>query len=503
MYLLSEQQAESAGFKLLDLTASGGTATVYKARHEATAQTVALKVINPGGNPLCIEREARVLNTLNHPNIATFVAAGEIGSKVFLATQWVEGTSLRQWLDLDSNSEQRLLETNLALSLNKSLTDALAFAHSNGIVHGDINPNNILISNNREVKIVDFGIGRAAFDQTITVANELAGTPRYLAPELIHGDLPSPDSDQYALAIVIYELLTGQWPFSELQATAATALHHQLYTQATPIRELRPDFSPSMDLVFGKALNKIPSQRFKNVQTFHAALIQAAYPDSIDCNKHCSTTVKHTPGIALAVVLAICIVISIWWTQEESTTPLLASISTIDNDEQAQGSATKLDMTHKDSYCNLYVNAEFDNALEDNFYQDALFTDLAIRVDHPEATSSPILQIGDINQYGNYGIILDITGGQQYSFSAHLMFSGYVHKAELTIFWLDESWQTIYGEEDKLTIERRFDGTFQLSNVIAPDIAHYAVPTIFKDASAGIVYADNVAFLSIGQPCSL
>lgn len=492
MYLLTEQQAETAGFKLLDLTVGGGSATVYKALHRSTEKTVALKVLNPGGNPLRIQREARALNTLQHPNIATFVAVGEIGSMVYLATQWIEGTSLRHWLDLMTQSEQPLVEVDRVLSITKSLASALTHAHSNGVTHGDINPNNILITHNKEAKIIDFGIGRSACDQTITQTTELAGTPRYLAPELITGDSPSAHSDQYALALIAYEILTGQWPYPEHQSNTATALHHQLYTQPTPIRELRPSLPASMDFVFSRALDKLPDQRFKNIQCFHDALAQETFSGPTVPNKKPTTTRIHTPGIALALVLSIAMIASIWWAGDESTivvrTLQKASVTTTEN-------------VLNENDCNLYGNSEFDDVLEDNFYQDVEYAELAIRVNHPDAESSPILQLGDTERYGSYGIILDITGGQQYSFSADLMFKDYVHKAELVILWLDESWQTIEGEDDKLTIRQIFDGTYQLPDVIAPDIAHYAVPTLYKDASTGIMYADNVIFSAIGQTC--
>ncbi|MFK7996643.1 MAG: serine/threonine protein kinase [Granulosicoccus sp.] len=502
MYLLTEQQADTAGFKLLDLKASGGTSIVYKAQHKATEKTVALKVLNPGGNPQRIQREARVLSTLEHPNIATFIAVGEIGSMVYVATRWIEGTTLRQWMILNTASNQALVNVDVALSLIRSIAGALTHIHSNGIAHGDINPNNILISRNQEATLVDFGIGRTSCDQTVTATSELAGTPRYLAPELIAGNSPSADSDQYAFALVAYEMLTGQWPFPEHRSNAATALHHQLYSKPAPICELRPSLPATTDQVFTRALSKLPNQRFENVKSFCDALSKAAFTIGTNTEECQLTSRASRPRIAMAFALVGLTVASLWWSSDETPTPILASVGTDKPIIINSISTTETADKHSDHQCNLYVNSKFDVKLEDNFYQDALYAELATRVDYPAAAASPVLQVGDSDQYGNYGIILEVTSGQQYSFSADLMFKDYVHKAELTILWLDEFWQIIEGEEDTLTIKRRFYGTFHLPSTTAPDDAHYAVPTLYKDASAGIMYADNVMFSAIGESCN-
>ncbi len=501
MYLLTEQQADTAGFKLLDLKACGGNATVYKAQHKATKKIVALKLLNPRDNSLRIHCEARVLNTLHHPNIATLVDVGEIGSMAYLATQWIDGQALRHLLDLTAQSEQPLLQIDLVLSITKAIASALNHAHSCGITHGDINPNNILISHELEAHVIDFGIGNANGEHTFTVTSELAGTPRYLAPELITGDSPSASSDQYALALVAYEMLSGRWPYSEQQATAATALHHQLYTQPTPISELRPALSASMDCVFARALSKSSAQRFASVSCFHDALSQASSRVETNRDRSISTILLRSSAIALALVLSLLMLTSIWWVRDDSTMTILASTSKAPSRDFQDISTNQTNSPDRTYPCNLYANSRFDNTLDDNFYRDAQIAELATRVNHPDAAESPILQLGDIDQYGIYGVILDITGGQRYSFSAELMFRKYVHKAELNILWLDESWQTIEGKTEKLSIERLFDGTFILANVIAPDMAHYAVPTLYKDASAGIMYADNVVFSATGETC--
>ncbi len=501
MYLLTKQQADTAGFKLLDLKACGGTATVYKAQHKVTDRNVALKLLNPGSDPMYIQREAQVLSRLHHTNIAKFVDVGEIGSMPYLATEWIDGISLRQMLDQHVESQKPWMNLDLALLLIEPIAGALTHAHAHGVTHGDINPNNILITPEHQAHIIDFGIGRARDDQPATVTTELAGTPRYLAPELISGDRPSASSDQYALALVAYEMLTGQGPYPEHETNAATVLHHQLYSQPAPIQELRPSLSASMNQAFSTALQKSPDRRFDSIESFHDALSNATSVVAPSPDTPSSSRLK-TPSIMLGLVVGVLIVSNLWWRHEKSIEPALASISTTGDNALSAASATDTKKQLIETPCNLFANATFDDELDDNFYRDAQYTDLAVRVDHPDAESSPVLQLGNTDQYGVYGVILEIAGGQQYSFRVDLMFRDYVHKAELTILWLDENWQTMEGEEIKQSVERLFDGTFELSNAIAPVNAHYAVPTLYKDASAGIVYADNIRFSVAGHSCN-
>jgi len=503
MYLLTEQQADTAGFKLLDLKASGGTCVVYKAMHKISGAPVALKVLNPGGNPSRIQREASVLSTLQHSNIARFMATGEIGSMVYLATCWIEGMTLRQWMHDNAGQDQPLVEVDIVLSFTKSIASALAYVHGKGISHGDINPSNILISQSQEVKLVDFGIGRAACDQAVTATIELSGTPRYMAPELIAGKSPSPSSDQYALALVVFELLSGQWPYSDHQSSAANALHHHLYSQPDSICELRPCLPASMNQVFARALSKLPEQRFNKIEDFYQALVRASVPVENGPEKFTPFRPASRQRLALVsgVALAALIVTSGWWLHEDIRMPILAAVGTIGGTETSLLSSTENNDFRGNKNCNLYRNSGFDVELEQNFYRDNDYAELATRVNHPSAPGSPVLQVGDSDQYGQYGIILNISGGQQYSFSSNLMFKDYVHKAELSILWLDKFWQVIEGEGEKLTIRQLFDGLHYL-NSKAPDNAHYAVPTLFKDASAGIMYADSVIFSPVGQACN-
>ena len=485
MHLLTAQHADEAGFELLSMEARGGSSIVYRAVHAQSRERVALKLLTHSTNPERIQREATLLKQLRHPNIARFIDAGVMGPFAYLATEWVQGSPLRKQLEQQPGAiRHRPMQT--LISQLQHIACALEFAHEAGIVHGDVNPNNILVTDNNDVRIIDFGLSRINSEAAETVTQEIAGTPRYLAPEIIMGHAPAPASDQYALALVAYEMLSGHWPFSADKPIAATALHHQLYTRPSPISELRPDLPVTMDAVFAKALNKSPVQRFDSVQAFFNALSQAANP--VAC-----TTAKpwlHAPAVARCAgwVAAPCIVTA-------------ACLWLYERHRVETQRAPQLAMVTLPADCNLYVNAHFDDVLEENFFRDAENDRLAMLVSTPDIPSAPALQLGDHDVYGIYGKIIEISGGQSYSFSADLTFKDYVHDARLTILWLDKHWQTMEGEDDTLRVKRTFNGTFLLTPATAPEDAHYAVPTLYKDASAGVVFADNVQFSEHGESC--
>lgn len=542
MLSLSEKQANKAGYTLLGLKAIGGSAAIYKARHKSTRKLVALKVLHPTGNPLHIHREARALSALQHPNVAQVIEVGQIEDTSYLATQWIEGKTLHELVQTSIKSEHATLDIDLSLQLVRGIADALQYAHCKGIIHGDINPNNILVSAAAsEAILIDFGIGRARYENTVTAVGELAGTPRYLAPELIKGEALDAASDQYALALVAFELLTGRWPFAQRKPVAAEALHHQLYSPPALVTEIRPDLPEPLNPVFATALSKSPSQRFSDVWNFYEAFSQAVRLLGDSSSQRASLT--HNPdrmvqrakrnlrfaplqaiAIPLAVSAGIVIPTSQWLPADEQnhqapalysekkpaietqalsvSMPLVANIA--DPAKQSQSKALKVALTPVQPTaitCNLYTNSGFDRELEDNFFRDANYPQLATRIEHPEVISSPALQLGNIDVYGTYGVIVKVVGGRSYVFAADLFFRQYVHRMEMSIIWLDERWRTIEDQGEKLVIERKFDGSFLLSNAIAPKTAHYAVPTLYKDASSGIVYADNLIFAPVNQSC--
>jgi tRNA A-37 threonylcarbamoyl transferase component Bud32 len=202
--------------EILELLGQGGMGAVYKARQKGLDRVVALKILPPAAarDPAFAERfvrEARALARLNHPNIVTIHDFGQAGDYFHLVMEFVDGANLRQSI------RARTLQSREALAIVPQICEALQYAHDEGIVHRDIKPENILLDRKGRVKIADFGLakllGRSAADYTLTGAQQVMGTPHYMAPEQFERPLEVDHrADIYALGVVLYEMLTGEVP---------------------------------------------------------------------------------------------------------------------------------------------------------------------------------------------------------------------------------------------------------------------------------------------------
>src|SRR5579884_2971981 len=217
----------------------GGMARVFRARQASLNRTVALKILSPelGLDPDFAARfrhEALIAAALEHPNIVPIYDIGESNGQPFLAMRHVRGRSLAEALAQDGP-----FPLDRALRILGQIASALDFAHAQGVVHRDLKPGNILLEPNDHANLVDFGIARAGDGTQLTRVGQIAGTPRYMAPEQIQGATADARSDLYALGILAYELLTGRVPFSADSDVAV--LHQHVYEQPVPIRTLRAD----------------------------------------------------------------------------------------------------------------------------------------------------------------------------------------------------------------------------------------------------------------------
>src|ERR1035437_9000820 len=205
--------------EILECLGRGGMGTVYKARQPRLDRLVALKILAPEKqNDLQFaerfEREARALARLNHPNIVTVFDFGEVSGRFYLLMEFVDGLTLRQLLQAGKIAPAE------ALSIVPKICEALQYAHEHGIVHRDIKPENILLDKSGRVKIADFGIAKIAGleskDFSLTGAEDVMGTPHYMAPEQIEKPLTVDHrADIYSLGVVFYEMLTGELPLGK------------------------------------------------------------------------------------------------------------------------------------------------------------------------------------------------------------------------------------------------------------------------------------------------
>lgn len=205
-------------------------------------------------------REAESTGRLSHPNIVTIFDAGEENGLGYIAMELLEGTPLKQW-----SRKPNLMPINEVLLTLATVADALDYAHQQGVVHRDIKPANIMLTKDRIVKVMDFGIAKMA-SSSKTETNIVLGTPTYMSPEQIAGKKVDGRSDIFSLGIVLFELLTGQLPFmaDNLSAVLFSITHHP----HPAIQTLRPDLPPMVQEIVDRALQKELPHRYRRADEF-------------------------------------------------------------------------------------------------------------------------------------------------------------------------------------------------------------------------------------------
>ena len=254
------------------LLGRGGMAEVRRARDTRLERDVAIKRLKAdlAGDPIFQERfrrEAHAAAGLNHPNIVSVFDTGESYDEVsglmipYIVMELVVGHTLREILH-----DGRKIQPVKALELTQCVLDALDYSHRHGIIHRDIKPANVMLTNNGQVKVMDFGIARAVSDTaaSMTQTASVIGTPQYLSPEQIRGEKVDRRSDLYSTGCLLYELLTGKPPF---EGDSPVSLAYQ-HVRATPVppSQIDPLVSPQMDAIVLKALAKNPNDRYQTAQ---------------------------------------------------------------------------------------------------------------------------------------------------------------------------------------------------------------------------------------------
>ena len=251
----------------------GGMATVYLAKDLKHNRNVALKVLKPElAAVVGAERflaEIQVTANLQHPHILPLFDSGEADGFLFYVMPHIQGESLRERID-----REKQLGVDDALAITQKVAGALDYAHENGVVHRDIKPGNVLLSEQGEPLIADFGIALAVAQAgagRITETGLSLGTPHYMSPEQATGDRDvDPRSDVYALGCVLYEMLSGQPPFS---ATTAQAVLVKILTMDAPsITSERRTVPPNVGAALARSLDKLPADRFTSAAEFASAL---------------------------------------------------------------------------------------------------------------------------------------------------------------------------------------------------------------------------------------
>ncbi|PPA72099.1 Stk1 family PASTA domain-containing Ser/Thr kinase [Jeotgalibacillus proteolyticus] len=257
-------------YKILRTIGGGGMANVYLAHDMILDRDVAVKVlrldyVNEKDLMKRFQREAQSATSLTHPNIVGMYDVGDEDNQYFLVMEFVEGLTLKEYIQ--ENSPVPLED---AVRIMTQLTSAISHAHDNGIIHRDIKPQNILVDQNGDIKITDFGIAMALSATSITQTNSVMGTVHYLSPEQARGGIATKKSDIYSLGIVMFELITGRLPF-EGESAVSIALKH-LQSDIPPPSKWSPNLPQSVENVILKATTKDAFYRYETVDEMHEDL---------------------------------------------------------------------------------------------------------------------------------------------------------------------------------------------------------------------------------------
>jgi serine/threonine-protein kinase len=305
-------------YRLVERLDRGGTAEVWRARDERLDRGVAVKILGAEADPAFRERfttEARRAAAVSHPHIVIVFDEGQDGNDAFIVMEDVRGKSLR-----DIIAERGPLDPAEVATLIRQVAGALDATHRAGLVHLDVKPANVIVDESGNAKLTDFGIARAARDSE---ERELVGTARYIAPERVEGRPVTARTDVYGLALVAYELLTGQPAFAG--AESEDLLRDRLERGAPHLRAANKALSETADAVVAKGLAREPERRYPTAGAFGLALSEAVNdPVTRVLRPIIATSSRRWPRVdtllALGLVLAILIGVVFFFAKFPSVT---------------------------------------------------------------------------------------------------------------------------------------------------------------------------------------
>ncbi|MGB3713721.1 MAG: protein kinase, partial [Candidatus Promineifilaceae bacterium] len=270
------ESVKSHGYELIEEIGAGGFGVVFRAHQPSVGRDVAIKIVLPeiARDPLFIhrfEQEARLAAQLEHPNIVPLYDYWQDDERAYLVMRWLRGGSLKTALSggpYDQGATVRIVE---------QIAGALETAHKNGVVHRDLKPSNILLDEAGNGYLSDFGIAKHLMGTTVgTPTGAIIGSPAYMSPEQITAGEVTPRSDLYSLAMVIYELLTGETPFGDIEPAAM--LYKQVHEPIPLATQVNPSLPADIDTVLQRATSKNPTNRFATADDLSTAVQDALTP---------------------------------------------------------------------------------------------------------------------------------------------------------------------------------------------------------------------------------
>jgi serine/threonine-protein kinase len=253
-------------YEILDELGQGAMGIVYKAKDPLIDRVVAIKTINLG---LALDekdeyegrfyQEAKAAGRLNHPNIVTIYDVGKSGDVAYIAMEFLQGRELR-----DIMNDFGLLPVDQVLNIAQQVAQGLAYAHEHEIVHRDVKPSNIMVVRDGHVKITDFGIARMASSAVHTQTGMVLGSPKYMSPEQVMGKTIDQRSDIFSLGVMLYEMLTGQAPFTGENVNAI--MYQTLNSVPVSPSMLNHDVPEMLNFIVAKALAKKLEDRYQHAK---------------------------------------------------------------------------------------------------------------------------------------------------------------------------------------------------------------------------------------------
>ena len=267
-------------YKIIKSLGEGGMANVYLAHDLVLDRDVSVKLLrldlrDDPSTKRRFEREAMAATQLNDPHIVGIYDVGEEHGIQYMVMEYVKGTDLKTYIH-----DHYPIPLPQVIDIMEQVLSAVQTAHANGIIHRDLKPQNILIDENKNIKITDFGIAMAASQNSMTQTNSLLGSVHYLSPEQARGSIATPQSDIYSLGIILFELLTGQVPF-EGETAVSIALKH-FRDEIPSVRRFNPQIPQSLENVVYRATAKHPCDRYHDVAAMAAELQTALDPSRAD-----------------------------------------------------------------------------------------------------------------------------------------------------------------------------------------------------------------------------